>query len=45
MNIYIAYKYMHVEDKESLKKDLERISAVLTDMGHTTFILGRDQKN
>ncbi|MBN1162626.1 hypothetical protein JXA34_02685 [Patescibacteria group bacterium] len=45
MKVYIGYKYTNVEDKNSLKKGLEEVSDIISDLGHTTFLLGRDKKN
>ena len=45
MNIYIGYKYRNFADKENLKQSLFKISEVLENMGHKTFILGRDKFN
>ena len=45
MNIYIGYKYRNFKDKESLKKNLSKISDTITSLGHKTFILGRDEFN
>jgi hypothetical protein len=44
MKIYIAYKYTNVEDKNSLRKDLEEVSDIISNLGHRTFLLGRDKK-
>jgi hypothetical protein len=44
MRYYIAYKYSKNENKEKLKEKLEKVSQILNDSGHDTFILGRDVK-
>lgn len=41
-SIYIAYKYRYMEDKETLKRELQDISDTLSSLGHNVFILGRD---
>ena len=43
MNIYIGYKYRNFKDKEGLKNLLARISDGVKTLGHSTFILGRDE--
>ncbi len=44
MKIYIAYKLSKLpnSEKQALRPKLERISGILTQMGHETFIMGRD---
>ena len=42
MQVYIGYKFRRNKNKTSLKDTLESISQTLAQLGHTTFILGRD---
>jgi hypothetical protein len=42
MKIYISYKYTNVKDKESLRRDLEKLATYFEENGHKTFLLGRD---
>lgn len=44
MKLYIAYRFFG-RDKDELKDSLSRISKVLTDIGHETFIFCRDEQN
>ena len=44
MKIYIAYRFSG-QDKDELKNSLSKISKVLTDAGHETFIFFRDEQN
>lgn len=45
MRLYIGYKYTHVEDKQSLIRDLLQLAGGFESNGHKTFILGRDIQN
>jgi len=45
MRIYIAYKYSKIKDKEKLKSELLKVSDILEEFGHSTFMLGRDVQN
>lgn len=42
MKIYIGYKYTNHKNRRVLISDLEKIDKLLIEMGHETFILGRD---
>lgn len=44
MQLYIAYKYTHVKNKNELKVNLEHLVQLLENKGHTTFLLNRDAK-
>ncbi|MFZ2663972.1 MAG: nucleoside 2-deoxyribosyltransferase [Patescibacteria group bacterium] len=45
MKFCIIYKYSAAKDKPQLGKELEQLSSILNDLGHTTFIFDRDVKN
>lgn len=45
MKVYIAYKYTNIDNKDQTHEILESISNTLKEMGHETFILGRDVKH
>jgi len=42
MNIYIAYKFSNVENKQALREQVQTVANILESKGHNTFILGRD---
>lgn len=45
MKFCIIYKYSTTKDKPQLGKELEQMSSIMNDLGHTTFIFDRDVKN
>jgi nucleoside 2-deoxyribosyltransferase len=45
MKFCVIYKYSTSKDKPQLGKELEHLSSIINDMGHTTFIFDRDVKN
>lgn len=45
MKFCIIYKYSTTKDKPQLGKELEHLSSIINDLGHTTFIFDRDVKN
>jgi len=44
MQIYIAYKYTNIKNKNELKVNLEHLSQILESKGYNTFLLNRDAK-
>lgn len=42
MNIYVAYKFSNIENKQGVREDVQNVAALLERAGHNTFILGRD---
>lgn len=40
--LFISYKYTSIKDKDLLKRQLLEIADKIHDLGHETFLLGRD---
>lgn len=42
MNIYIAYKFTNIDNKQEIRDNVHRLAKIVEEQGHNTFILGRD---
>lgn len=42
MRVYIAYKFSNIQNKQALREEIQSVSLILENLGHSTFILGRD---